>query len=77
MDACRCPTEKKRRRMNDETRARPAPAEPHSAREQSSGPAVPEPAMLFCPVCSRRLAARSCKLFCPGCGYYMSCADYY
>jgi hypothetical protein len=33
--------------------------------------------MLFCPVCSRRLAERKCKLFCEQCGYYMSCADYY
>lgn len=33
--------------------------------------------MLYCPVCSRRLAARKCKLFCEQCGYYMSCADYY
>ena len=33
--------------------------------------------MLFCPVCSTRLAARKCKLICEQCGYYMSCADYY
>jgi hypothetical protein len=33
--------------------------------------------MLYCPVCSLRLAQRKCKLFCPQCGYYMSCADYY
>ncbi len=38
------------------------------------GPA-PQP-MLFCPNCSRRLLERGCKLRCPGCGYYMSCADY-
>ena len=37
---------------------------------------VQEP-MLYCPVCSRRLAERKCKLFCEQCGYYMSCADYY
>jgi hypothetical protein len=24
-----------------------------------------------------RLEQRKCKLFCPQCGYYMSCADYY
>ena len=30
--------------------------------------------MLYCPVCSRRLAERKCKLFCEQCGYYMSCA---
>lgn len=33
--------------------------------------------MLFCPVCSTRLAERKCKLFCQKCGYYLSCADYY
>ncbi|GIU77940.1 MAG: hypothetical protein KatS3mg005_1178 [Bryobacteraceae bacterium] len=33
--------------------------------------------MLWCPVCSERLQQRKCKLFCPRCGYYMSCADYY
>ena len=34
-------------------------------------------AMLWCPTCSTRLEQRKCKLFCPQCGYYMSCADYY
>lgn len=33
--------------------------------------------MLFCPVCSRRLTSRKCKLSCEQCGYFMSCADYY
>jgi len=33
--------------------------------------------MLYCPVCSKRLTARKCKLLCEECGYYMSCADYY
>jgi len=37
----------------------------------------PELAMNYCPRCSTRLAARSCKLICPGCGYYMSCSDFY
>jgi hypothetical protein len=31
----------------------------------------------YCPRCSARLAARSCKLICPSCGYYMSCSDFY
>jgi hypothetical protein len=31
----------------------------------------------YCPVCSQRLESRRCKLVCPLCGYYMSCADYY
>src|SRR5579883_2854472 len=36
-----------------------------------------EDACRYCPVCSRRLESRRCKLICPVCGYYMSCADYY
>jgi len=31
----------------------------------------------YCPRCSARLTARSCKMLCPGCGYYMSCSDFY
>jgi len=31
----------------------------------------------YCPVCWQRLESRRCKLICPECGYYMSCADYY
>jgi hypothetical protein len=38
---------------------------------------VAEEPMLYCPVCSKKLTARKCKLFCEQCGYYMSCADYY
>jgi hypothetical protein len=49
-----------------------ADAATHSA---SAAPADEEP-MLFCPLCSERLDARKCKLFCGRCGYYMSCADY-
>lgn len=36
-----------------------------------------EDASRYCPVCSQRLESRHCKLVCPVCGYYMSCADYY
>lgn len=36
-----------------------------------------EPAMCFCPICSRRLLSERCKLVCQQCGYFMSCADYY
>jgi len=34
-------------------------------------------AIAYCPRCSARLRERSCKLICPGCGYYMSCSDFY
>jgi len=32
-----------------------------------------------CPICGSELAERKCKLYCPryGCGYFLSCADYY
>ena len=43
---------------------------------EPKAPSENEP-MLYCPVCSVRLEQRKCKLFCPQCGYYMSCADYY
>jgi hypothetical protein len=39
--------------------------------------AQPELAISYCPSCSTRLASRSCKLICSGCGYYMSCSDFY
>ena len=32
---------------------------------------------LYCPRCDSRLTEMKCKLICPKCGYYMSCADYY
>jgi hypothetical protein len=48
-----------------------APAEHPETGEADDNP------MLFCPVCSSRLESRKCKLLCPACGYYMSCADYY
>ena len=34
-------------------------------------------AMLHCPACGCRLQEHRCKLTCPQCGYFMSCADYY
>jgi hypothetical protein len=43
----------------------------------SAGSATDREPMLYCPVCSLRLAERKCKLYCERCGYYMSCADYY
>jgi hypothetical protein len=42
-------------------------------------PVAVERAIRTCPNCGRELAERRCRLFCetPGCGYYLSCADYY
>ena len=49
--------------------------EPHAGDMVSNAPAsIP---MLYCPVCSKRLESRRCKLICEGCGYYMSCSDFY
>ena len=45
--------------------------------ELPSTQAVGEDPILYCPVCSKRLNPRMCKLVCDRCGYYMSCEDYY
>jgi len=60
--------------MNDSPDARVGGGEPSA---DSTVAPHEEEAMLYCPVCSRRLTARKCKLFCETCGYYMSCSDYY
>ena len=44
---------------------------------QESEPKSADEPMLYCPVCSTRLVQHKCKLVCPKCGYYLSCADYY
>lgn len=44
--------------------------------EETVGVAGEDPSR-YCLVCSQRLESRRCKLICPVCGYYMSCADYY
>ena len=54
-------------------------AEPSRTLEVDSAEPVraAEDASTYCPVCFERLEARSCKLICASCGYYMSCSDYY
>lgn len=52
------------------------PREPPLRKDEMVRKDETEP-MLYCPVCSTRLAERKCKLFCEQCGYYLSCADYY
>lgn len=48
-----------------------------AAEQDLGGNGETEFASEYCPRCSARLAARSCKMICPGCGYYMSCSDFY
>lgn len=45
--------------------------------EGSPWPRAGQDASRYCPVCALPLESRRCKLFCPVCGYYMSCSDYY
>ena len=54
-----------------------APQERNQTAEEKPAPAAENEPMLYCPVCSSRLAEHKCKLVCTKCGYFMSCADYY
>jgi hypothetical protein len=77
----------KRRAVNSAAKQELAPVqrEPVEVSTQQASPAkveesvgvFGEDASRYCPVCSQRLESRRCKLICPVCGYYMSCADYY
>ncbi|GIU75572.1 MAG: hypothetical protein KatS3mg004_2659 [Bryobacteraceae bacterium] len=53
------------------------PEETANRASERDAPAADFEPMVWCPVCSRRLEQKKCKLFCPECGYFMSCADYY
>jgi hypothetical protein len=50
--------------MSDAPSVPNVPAEPQELR------------MEVCPLCSKRLESRHCKLICPRCGYFMSRSEF-
>ena len=60
-----------------------SPSRAQGAAPRRTAARAPLPAaeslMRTCPNCSTELEERKCKLFCPrpGCGYFLSCADFY
>jgi hypothetical protein len=46
-----------------------------SVQRQPSGD--PGELMRVCANCGSRMEERKCKLICHGCGYFLSCSDYY
>ncbi len=53
----------------------PASAETPGLQTRPEGDAAA--AMRTCPNCSAQLEEQRCKLACRGCGYYLSCSDFY
>jgi len=57
--------------------------EPASLRQEVPAPSVqpqaPDPGelMRICANCGSAMEERKCKLICTGCGYFLSCSDYY
>jgi hypothetical protein len=56
------------------------PATPaRSAQPAAQRPRQPDPSRLMrtCANCGAEMEERKCKLICRGCGYFLSCSDYY
>lgn len=51
-----------------------APSPPASAQAVDSRPGD---LMRVCANCGATMEERKCKLICHGCGYFLSCSDYY
>jgi hypothetical protein len=45
--------------------------------EASPEPTDPGAVMRTCANCGTTMEERKCKLICHGCGYFLSCSDYY
>jgi hypothetical protein len=52
---------------------------PISRRAPAAIPPQPDPDRLIrtCLNCGSEMEERKCKLICRGCGYFLSCSDYY
>jgi hypothetical protein len=57
--------------------------EPETLRQAPPSPSVqpqasdPDELMRTCANCGSAMLERKCKLICTGCGYFLSCSDYY